>query len=147
MNDDIIDELANELEQLAHDYPEQPQWSDLAHRVRKEAETSSRPPEKRPRASRSSPAEPVADTNRPQMCRVCNVVPAVHEHRFCAECNAIYRMVSARVVAGVCDCGHPADDNKVYVYRRGCTEQTLCSLQCVMSHFRKVYWAFLGIPR
>ena len=130
--------LVDLLEQLSSDYPSQTEWQELADRVREDLDLIEEMPTETRRASRAPSVSP------DELCFVCAITPAAGESSMCPDCAAMYRTVSARVVPGTCDCGHPAEDRRVYVYRKGRNEQTLCGRSCVGVHFRKIFAPFLG---
>jgi len=138
----IIDQLMDELRQLMRENPETPQWKELLNRVQRDAE---RPPSKpKPAGVRPPQSSPDAVPGAGQICWLCEIAPAVEDGGLCPDCAAMYRMVSARLIAGLCDCGHPPEGAKVYLYRYGRKEESLCGRSCVQHHFREKYRFFLG---
>jgi hypothetical protein len=138
----IIDQLMDELRQLMREDPQNPQWKKLLNRVRRDAE---KPPSKAKLARARSPQpdpQPVRETD--QTCWLCEISPAAESGALCVDCDAMYGMVSARLIPGLCDCGHPPDGMKVYLYRYGRKEESLCGRSCVQRHFRQVFEIFLG---
>ena len=80
-------------------------------------------------------------------CELCAITSAMDGATLCADCAAMYGTVSARAVPGLCDCGHPAEGSRVYLYRKDGTRQTLCGKGCVRRHFQETFRFFLGTPR
>lgn len=140
MDTDDAVKLVDLLEQLAADCPSQPGWQELADRVRKEMNVIERSPNETDRP----PETP--GTSADGQCFVCELSPAVSETSMCTDCAAMYRAVSSRAVPGICGCGHPATGRRVFVYRKGRTEQTLCGRSCVTAHFKEEFRIFLGEP-
>lgn len=140
MDTDDALKLVDLLQQLAGDYPSQPEWKDLAARVRKDMNVVERSPDE----TRHPPQTPAAAANG--QCFVCKLAPAVNETSMCTDCAAMYTTVSSRAVPGKCGCGHAATGRRVFIYRKGRTEQTLCGPSCVSAHFREEFRVFLGVP-
>jgi hypothetical protein len=138
MDTDDAVKLVDLLEQLATDYPSQPEWQELAVRVRKEMNTTRRSPDETNRLP-EIPGNP-ADGQ----CFVCKLSPAVSETSMCADCAAMYGTISSRAVPGSCDCGHSATSRRVFIYHKGRTERTLCSRSCLTAHFKEEFRVFLG---
>jgi len=138
MNIDAINELAELLEDLARDYPAQPQWSDLAHQVRSETVMIQEPTGPPPGPAK----QPETTTN--QLCCLCGLTPTDDGTVMCLDCSAMFQPVTWRAVQDVCSCGHRAVGRQVYIYRKGHEEQSLCGLPCAQAHFRKVFAPFLG---
>lgn len=138
MDTDDAVTLVDLLEQLAADYPSQPEWQDLADQVRKDMNVVERSPDE----ARHPPQTPAAAAN--EQCFACELLPAVSETSMCKDCAAMYTTVSSRAVPGTCGCGHPATGRRVFIYRKGRTEHTLCGTSCVTAHFREEFRVFLG---
>lgn len=142
MNRDNLSELIEEMTALAGEYPDQPEWQGLLDRIRAECgvpdETC---------AELSTSAEPLPPAPDPSPCCLCDAAPALDVQGLCGDCAAMYSTISARVIPDTCDCGHAATGTKAYRYRKGGTEETLCGLDCVRAHFRKVFRLFLGRTR
>jgi len=138
MDTDDAVKLVNILKHLAEDYPSQPEWQDLAARVREEMNLTDRSP-REIKPPRQKPA-----AARDEKCFVCAIEPAVRDTSMCAGCADMYSTVSSRVVRGACSCGHPPTGRKAFIYGKGRTEQTLCGPSCVKAHFRQAFRVFLG---
>lgn len=138
MKHDHADQLMDELEQLARDYPEQPEWRELIVRVRKDTQVLAQPTDTLPVTTQ------LTEPTDGQLCCVCRTTPAANAADMCEDCAAMYRPISARAVPGKCSCGHSAEGATVYAYRKGSTEQALCGLGCVKAHFHKAFQVFLG---
>lgn len=141
MKRDRADQLMDELELLARDYSEQPEWRELMDQVRKETQVRTQPTDISPVTTQ------LTEPTKGQFCWVCKITPAANASDMCEDCAAMYRPISARAVPGKCNCGHPAEGATVYAYRKGSTEQALCGLGCVKAHFRKTFQVFLGASR
>jgi len=138
MRNDKIKQLIDELEALAREQPGEPQWQRLVDRVREE--TAMRHRVQKPTSATQVPRPATG----PVCCCVCEVAPVIEGEDLCIDCAAMYQAISARVIPGPCDCGHPAKGARAYRYRTDRTEETLCGLECVRTHFRKVFRLFLG---
>lgn len=138
MKPEIPHQLIIELEQLASDYPDEPEWRELLDKARRDGLVPDQPTESAP----SKP--PVAVPRDGQQCYVCEVAPAVSSAGLCEDCAAMYRSINANMIVGKCTCGHRPESPQAYAYQRGGVEEAFCGLKCVKEHFRKEYQLFLG---
>lgn len=137
----LLDGLMKELDALAHECPEQPEWRELLDNVRKDTQMLCAPETYPPMNTHST-----APTSG-QLCYVCEIAPSTTGASMCDECAAMYRPIGAMAVPGRCNCGHLPAEDKVYVYRKGGAEEALCGIECVKAHFSLVFGLFRGARR
>ena len=131
-----IQEGARILDRLTQLYPEQPRWADLAFRLRDELS--------RRETTRIAPAPAAVRPSTPdQFCRCCRRRPADARTEMCPACAALYKPVTARVVADRCDCGHEPAGPRVYIYQGDEQRSVLCNLDCAARHWRSVFSFFI----
>jgi hypothetical protein len=137
MEPDVTHQLIIELEQLASDYPDEPEWRELLDKARRDCLVE--------QPTETAPSRPrLAVQREGQRCYVCEVTPAGSSAGLCEDCAAMYRSINANVIIGKCTCGHRPEGPQAYAYRRGSVEEAFCGLKCVREHFRKEYQLFLG---
>lgn len=140
MTSEPLDQLKGELERLVQEYPGHKEWRELLDQVRND--TAIQDERTYPRT------EPIPPPNEPctgSPCWVCGITPSTGTAGMCHECAGMYRSISAGAIADLCSCRHTATGSKVYVYRKGGTEELLCGRECVRAHFNKIFGLFRGV--
>ncbi len=120
------------LHQVMERFPFSPPWEALRVAIEAELDTCE------VAVARTAP-EPR------QVCVCCRIRPVTLKCGFCAQCEAIYQSLPARIVDGRCGCGHPARETHVYLRRSDDGDMMFCSPDCCAADYAEVMGIFLDI--
>jgi len=128
----IVKEFSDTIDRIAERVPNQIQWQQLKNKFRAEFD-------KQKKHTETAFVELPANDN----CPCCQIRKRSSENLLCDECLKLYRPVNSSIIESICDCGHRPGGPKIFLFHPYGRSHSLCSIDCVVNHYRRLFGALL----
>ena len=128
----IVKRFSDTIDRIAGQLPYQSHWQQLKDKFEAEFD-------KQKNHTETAFVELPANNN----CPCCKIRKRCAENLLCDECLKLYRPVNSSIIENICDCGHRPAGPEIFLFYPYGRSHSLCSTDCVKSHYRRLFGALL----